>query len=171
VWEGEAPAEPGNGDESHKLPIRRHPAHRIVETENGPTIIFLTVCTLRRERWLATSENHKALQTVWTDDSCWVVGRYVIMPDHMHLFVSPGKTFVELANWVQYFKSKFTKELGGRAAFPGRWQTDHWDTRMRNAETYGDKWEYVRHNPVRHGLVSRPEDWPFQGQICEIRWD
>jgi hypothetical protein len=25
------------------------------------------------------------------------------------------------------------------------------------------KWLYVRNNPVRHGLVEHPDDWPFQG--------
>jgi hypothetical protein len=37
-----------------------------------------------------------------------------------------------------------------------RWQTDHWDRRLRSDESYAEKWEYVRCNAVRHGLVARP---------------
>ena len=36
---------------------------------------------------------------------------------------------------------------------------------LMTAESYDDKWEYVRLNPVRHGLVVRPGDWPYQGEL------
>lgn len=53
---------------------------------------------------------------------------------------------------------------------PWRWQTDCWDTQMRSGEHYREKWEYVRHNPVRAGFVQRPEDWPWQGEPSVLRW-
>ena len=37
-------------------------------------------------------------------------------------------------------------------------------------EHYGDRWEYVRQNPVRAGLAVNVEDWPFQGEIEVLRW-
>jgi hypothetical protein len=52
-----------------------------------------------------------------------------------------------------------------------RWQTDHWDTRVRTAEIYEEKWLYFLNNPVRKGLVNKPEDWPYQGEIFELRWN
>jgi hypothetical protein len=39
---------------------------------------------------------------------------------------------------------------------------------IRNTESYAQKWDYVRENPIRAGLVSPTEDWPFQGEIVEI---
>jgi putative transposase len=42
---------------------------------------------------------------------------------------------------------------------------------MRSSESYSQKWEYVRNNPVRAGLVAEPEAWPFQGEIAELRFD
>jgi len=30
-----------------------------------------------------------------------------------------------------------------------------------------EKWEYIRQNPVRAGLVSVPDDWPYQFQFNE----
>ncbi len=32
------------------------------------------------------------------------------------------------------------------------------------------KWEYIRHNPVRAGLVNDPDDWPYQGEMHVLRW-
>jgi len=74
---------------------------------------------------------------------------------------------VDLDGWVTYWKSQFTK-ANGRG--PRLWQPRQWDTRLRVGESYVDKWEYVRHNPVRHGLVERAEDWPYQGEIFRLEW-
>ena len=49
-------------------------------------------------------------------------------------------------------------------------QKDCWDRQMRDAEHYERRLEYVRQNPVRAGLVARPEDWPYQGTIHDLVW-
>jgi putative transposase len=40
------------------------------------------------------------------------------------------------------------------------WQRDFFDHRLRSDESWRDKAEYIALNPVRKGLVTRPEDWP-----------
>ena len=147
---------------------RKHPVHGVFIDDDQPTIVFLTVCTKARKPWLATHQVHQLLRDVWTKASAWLVGRYVLMPDHVHLFTAPTDTNISLDNWVKYWKSQFSKAHGVPAH---RWLTDHWDTRLRNDESYAEKWDYVRNNPVRHGLVSRPEDWAFLGAIHELRWE
>ena len=85
------------------------------------------------------------------------VGRYVIMPDHIHLFAAPTETDVDLDGWIRFWKSCFTKEIRRSKSFkcpPRFWQSQHWDTRLRNWRSYDNKWTYVRNNPVRHGLVT-----------------
>jgi putative transposase len=72
---------------------------------DGPIFVFDTVCTKNRKPWLATPLIHEMLQIVWTEATAWLVGRYVIMPDHIHLFAAPGSPEVSLDNWVQYWKS------------------------------------------------------------------
>jgi len=32
------------------------------------------------------------------------------------------------------------------------------------------KWDYVKSNPVRHGLVLYPEQWPFKGELNPLSW-
>ncbi len=46
-----------------------------------------------------------------------------------------------------------------------RWQSGFHDHKLRSAESEARKWEYICLNPVRAGLVTRPEDWLFGGEI------
>jgi len=36
---------------------------------------------------------------------------------------------------------------------------------LRSSESYSQKWDYVRENPVRAGLVANADDWPWQGEV------
>jgi REP element-mobilizing transposase RayT len=146
---------------------RRHPAHGVFGSPGRPTIVFLTVCTKDRRRWLATAANHCILVEVWQNATAWHIGRYVIMPDHVHLFAAPGDRELPLENWVRYWKSRFTNTCLDPAQV---WQADHWDTRLRSGESYDAKWEYVRQNPVRAGLARDAADWPFQGELNRLTW-
>ena len=148
-------------------PSRRHPAHGVIPAYNKPTIVYVTVCTKGHRPWLASHDVHEQLKSVWMEANAWLVGRYVIMPDHIHLFAGLGPRELPLENWVRYWKSRFTM-LHNNAA--RRWQADHWDTRLRGRDGYDSKWEYVRNNPVRHGLVATPDEWPFQGEIYPLPW-
>lgn len=73
-----------------------------------------------------------------------------------------------LGNWVRFWKATISKAHG--ATEGPFWQTDFWDTQMRGNESYATKWEYVRNNPVRAGLVSTADDWPYQGEMNLLRW-
>lgn len=121
----------------------------------------------RRDPWLAAPSVHETLCCVWQRADAWLVGRYVLMPDHLHLFAGQADPNLDLDRWVRYWKSLFTRE---RQNPEHRWQSDHWDTRLRNRQSYEEKWNYVRLNPVRQGLVANPDDWPFQGELNHLRW-
>jgi hypothetical protein len=45
------------------------------------------------------------------------------------------------------------------------WQRQFFDHLLRSPQSYGDKWTYVRENPVRARLVAKAEDWPYAGEI------
>jgi putative transposase len=73
-----------------------------------------------------------------------------------------------LSGW-KYWKSNAARNWPDRSQSP-IWQRHFWDTQLRRGESYAAKWDYVVTNPVRAGLVSRPEDWPYQGEMNELRW-
>ena len=149
-------------------PERAHPSHGVLRIEGQPTIVFDTVCTKYRAACLANDDVHQLLRDVWHHADAWLLGRYVILPDHLHFFAAMTDWSMDYESWIRYWKSQFTKRHAG-CKF--QWLSDHWDTRVRNVESYEAKWEYVRSNPVRHGLVERPEDWPYQGEIHHLPWD
>jgi len=157
--------------EDDPLPERRYPAHHAWRrVHNRSVIVFITVCTLKRQPLLATEAVHQALLDAWNEADSWMVGRYVVMPDHVHLFASPrDPESPDVRRWIQFWKGGVTKRyaLGNGGSL---WQRDGWDRQLRNGDSYTAKWEYVRSNPVRHGLVRNPEDWPYQGEVNELIW-
>ncbi len=149
------------------FPKRKRPAHGVLILPNRPTIVLITVCTKNRQPWLADDEVHRLLREIWQEATAWLVGRYVLMPDHLHLFASPGDPDLSLDNWVRFWKSLFRR----RYRHPDhRWQSGYWDRRLRTWESYDAAWEYVRNNPVRHGLVKTADEWKFQGEIYQLEW-
>ena len=152
---------------SEHLPNRKQLPKGVHIDLGQPTIVFVNLCTEGRSPWLASREVQRCLVDVWSAASKWTVGRYVLMPDHLHLFAAPADLEFSLDAWVRFWKSQFTKGAG-RAEW--RWQTGHWDRRMRRSESYAEKWEYVRSNPVRAGLVKDTDDRPYQGEQNVLPW-
>jgi len=146
---------------------RGHPAKGVLILRGQPTIVFLTVCSWRRRPRLANADVHRALLRAWDEANTWMIGAYVIMPDHLHAFCSPCIETVAIEHWVTFWKRQFRRFVGPGAP---RFQSGCFHHRLRDEENYGAKWEYVRANPVRAGLVRAPDKWPFQGIFNELRW-
>jgi REP element-mobilizing transposase RayT len=149
---------------------RRNPIHLPPsERHNRAIIIFVTACTAGRRKILASPFAHEAIVGAWHLATKWLVGRYAIMPDHVHFFCAPGGLDApSLEVWMRHWNSIATRNLGEPGA--SVWQRYHWDRQLRKGEGYDDKWEYVRSNPVRHGLVTDADAWPYQGELNESRW-
>jgi putative transposase len=110
------------------------------------------------------------LREAWTKAGVWQVGRWMLMPDHIHLFCAPTCVPAEsLGRWVGYWKSEAATHWPRGDECP-LWQRDFWDTQVRRSDSYRAKWDYVRQNPVSKGLVVRAEEWPFQGEETQLWW-
>ena len=134
-------------------------------------IVFVTCVTADRKRILDRPPVHDLIRETWLRFDHWVVGRYVIMPDHIHFFCSPNTgDSSSLSVWMKTWKAAVSRRWPDRDEQP-IWQLDHWDTELRRGESYDGKWAYVLENPVRAGLVELSEDWPYAGQINELIWN
>jgi len=146
---------------AHLPPFERHP------------LVFLTVCTAKRIALLNSEPAHAILRTLWqhsTEQNDWWVGRYVLMPDHIHLFAMPGVKPTPMAKWIAQWKSISARRLTAITRIQAPiWQRDYFDRYVRTTESYHAKWDYVRNNPIRANLVTAPEQWPYQGEIHELR--
>lgn len=150
---------------NENYPIRGRPAHKVLPIHGVQTVVFLTVCTHDRQPALANDRSHRCLTDVWSKSQAWLIGRYMVMPDHVHLFVSPGVQDVSIGAWNKYSKRLMALTTG----VSGLWQDDYWDTTLRAPHHYDEKWYYVVENPVRKGLVRRSEDWPYQGELNVLK--
>jgi len=75
---------------------RKHPASGVQINLGEPTIVFLTVNTRDRRPWLAQPLVHECLCEAWRQAQAWLVGYYLLMPDHLHLFCAPRDLTVTL---------------------------------------------------------------------------
>ena len=130
---------------------------------------FITICTEQRRSILATETAAAVLCDEWqaaAERHGWAVGSYCIMPDHVHFFCTDGERGTTLSVFIGKWKEWTAKKLRRFAGLEGTiWQKGYFDHLLRSVESYSEKWEYVRNNPVRIGLVEKCEDWPFLGHI------
>lgn len=146
------------------------PHFQPIERSNQSTIIFLTVCTKDRKPILSNPSAHQILLKTWQEVDEWIVGKYVIMPDHIHLFCSPNALIApSLRKWVFKWRSNVTRKWPNPAEKP-IWQKDFFDRQMRSGQSYSEKWHYIRNNPVRAKLVDDCTNWPYQGELNTFRW-
>ncbi len=97
------------------LPQRRHPAKGVFIFLNQATIVFVTICSRRREKNLANTAVHDALLRAWNKADRWIIGAYVIMPDHFHFFCSPTDMNLAIEPWITFWKREFRREFGNDA--------------------------------------------------------
>jgi REP element-mobilizing transposase RayT len=139
--------------------------HQVFQ-KHEPPLYFVTFNTYQRRKLLANARVYSRLIEFAKlgEQRGIALGRYVIMPDHIHLFVRGGIDFV-LMQWVRMLKRKLSKAIS--APLP-HWQEGFFDHVIRHSESYSEKWEYVRQNPVRARLVNDPGDRPWQGEIARL---
>ena len=212
--------------------------------DNRAIMLYVTVVTGKRNAMLADKAVQDCIVAAWKAAADWLVGRYVIMPDHIHFFCAPA-TYPppDFHRWMKQWKAQVSRSFpiglragrahgrvalvateipadtshgrvalvatetpadtahgrvalvatgsGADAALPSTddaaatsaalpnvplsrppplFQRDCWDRQLRTGESYAQKWEYVRNNPVRKGLVAHADEWPYQGQVNVLEW-
>ncbi len=132
-------------------------------------LFYLTVCSKDRSKWLNQDIVHSTLAELWQEEAtAWLVGDYLLMPDHVHLFCAPRDMDVGIDRWVDFWKSRCSRKLGESE---WRFQRKSFHHRIRAHESYHNKWIYTQQNPVRAGLVESAELWPFRGRVHSIVGD
>ena len=153
---------------SGAMPEHRH-LQRLAMVFTRQPIYFVTTCVRERRRVLADPPIAAILIDEWRSAQLrhgWRIGRYVIMPDHVHFFATPERDDAKLARFVGSWKEWTAKRLARDCGIePPLWQVRFFDHLLRTEESYADKREYVLNNPVRAGLVAKADDWPFSGLI------
>jgi putative transposase len=136
-------------------------------------VYFVTCCTYRRKSHLANDLVHEAFVKFSRraeQDFGTAVGRYVILPDHLHLFVALPDD-IKLSDWIGTLKRVLGQNIEQMGSGDPIWQRGFFDHLLRSSESYSEKWKYVRENPVRAGLVSNTNEWQYSGEIMDVYFD
>src|SRR5258706_15135040 len=119
--------------------------------EEREVVYFVTLCVEDRRPVLANGEAFRALEHAITKLTNWWMHAAILMPDHLHLIAAPRKRDLAVGNLSAAIKRWMRKELNA----DWEWQTGCFDRLLRSDESAQTKWEYMRENPVRAGLVKR----------------
>ena len=83
------------------------------------------------------------------------------MRNHVHLILTPAP-LVSLEKAMQFIKGGLSYRAKREMIFNGEiWQKSYNEHRIRDASEYAKHVEYVWMNPVKAGLVQRPEEYPY----------
>jgi putative transposase len=89
------------------------------------------------------------------------VHEFVFMRNHVHLILTPAP-LVSLEKAVQFIKGGFSFRAAKEKNLNHEiWQKGYNEHRIRDADEYAQHVEYVWMNPVKAGLVERPEEHPY----------
>lgn len=86
---------------------------------------------------------------------------YVFLWDHFHLLIKLSDGITHSAV-MRSIKPNFTRRYKETVAVSGSmtfWQRRYWDHVIRDEDDLARHFDYIHYNPVRHGLVIKPEAW------------
>ncbi len=86
---------------------------------------------------------------------------WVILDNHYHILVK-SRSGMDLSRFLARLHGRISFELNTRDGRRGRrvWH-NYWDTCIRTQTDYWIRFNYIHHNPVKHGYTKRMENWPF----------
>lgn len=127
--------------------------------QSSTATYFVTSVTYERRRlfqveanawmFLETLQHYRALGS-------YKLHAFVVMHDHVHLLITPQAITIERA--MQLIKGGFSHRIGSKSPV---WQKGFAERRMRDAEEFMTRREYIHQNPVRAGLARTAEEYPF----------
>jgi Transposase and inactivated derivatives len=137
------------------------------------TTYFITADCREKKRLLQSER----MATLFIDtlypyrkQSKYLLHEFVVMPHHFHLLITPTDNSLERT--MQFIKGGFSFRAGKEFSMKAEiWQTSFHDRRVRDAEEYARFQDYIHNNPLKAGLVQRPEDWVYSSATGKFELD
>jgi putative transposase len=121
---------------------------------------FVTAVTAQRRRLFQVTENAKLLERTildYQDQGRFLLHAFVIMPDHFHALITPAPE-VSLEKAMQFIKGGFSFRLKSKLDV---WMRSFNESQIMTKQKYLNGVRYIEENPVRQGLASDPQAYPF----------
>jgi putative transposase len=126
---------------------------------------FVTAVTAQRRSLFQVTATAELLQRTILDyrsQGRFLLHAFVIMPDHFHALITPAPD-VSLEKAMQFIKGGFSFRLKSKFDV---WTRSFNESQIMSEDKFVNCVRYVGENPVRRGLVSTPEAYPFSPAAC-----
>jgi putative transposase len=143
-------------------------------------IFFITMCTVDKQPYFSDSKVAdliiKELEYRRTNQEIRLFC-YCIMPDHLHLLMSLNENYKKkegafpertLQDWVSAFKRYTARMAGQWFEIKPFWQSNFYDHVIRKDESLLEICSYILNNPVRKGMVSNWEEYPYSRMVDDL---
>src|SRR5271170_3378865 len=148
------------------------PKHR---TQPGATY-FVTTDTWQRRGLFRTPAIASIVENAifhYRDQGNYLVHRHVVMPDHLHLIVTPGDS-TTLEKSVQLIKGGSSREIGKQPGtrFPV-WHAGFTEHQIRDQYDFDSHAKYIDENPVKAHLAETAAKYPHgsaAGKFVHDQW-
>jgi putative transposase len=132
-----------------------------------PGTYFITTATHNRRRLFQVERNAELLlATIDHYRAGYLLHAYVVMPDHVHLILTPNE--ITLERTMQLIKGGFSHRLASKLPV---WQRGFTDHRIRDTGDYAVRLNYVHRNPVEARLCDKPESYAFSSANPKLKLD
>jgi putative transposase len=136
------------------------PKHR---TSIGSSYFVTTKCSQGRTVFQIPEVAETLVDTLfeYRDRKFYLLHEFVVMPDHVHLLLTPNET-TSLEKAIQLIKGGSSNKIHKlRNHKMEIWQVGFYDWTIRDANDWQTKADYIHLNPVRAKLVEHPQEWGF----------
>jgi len=138
----------------------------------GYSTYFITADTFQRHSLFQSERMARLFLRVlfsYRSQHRYLLHEFVLMPDHVHLLITPTET---LERALQLIKGGFSFRAKRELGFAGEvWETSFYDHRVRDWEEYCAFRRYIHMNPVKRGLVPAPEQYPYSSAAPGMELD
>ena len=146
--------------------IYKAPPHTPAHLFRAGAAYMITAATYGKVPYISTD----ARKRLWydalifvTDKEGWHLIAWVVLDNHYHILLhAPGEGAERLPQLIsslhKFTARRWNDEDGARGR---RVWWNYWDTCLTNERAYYARFNYIHWNPVKHGIVALPEDYPF----------
>jgi putative transposase len=132
-------------------------------------VFFITICTANKQACFSNGEVAKIVideiefRRIHNEVKVFC---FCLMPDHLHVLLSLTENYQEsLQNWVSAFKRYTSKQVNELFGVKPLWQKNFYDHVVRKDESLLKIAEYIVNNPVRKGLASDWQKYPYSRMV------
>jgi len=146
---------------------------------------FFTLVTHQRQKILTEESNIARINDAFKREMAkrpFTIEAFVLLPDHLHtIWKLPDGDHNYSTRWSaikRYFSTgcvgaeHVISESRRQKREKAVWQRRFWEHTIQDEEDWRRHMDYIHYNPVKHGYVASPKDWPYSSfhRCVQLGW-